>query len=69
MIITVYPTCRLFADDWIDCLLYQQLCTPDDATILQQDLYNQEQWADKWLMKFNPTKCIILTVTHKTNPL
>ena len=56
----VNSTCPLFADD---CLLYWQVNTPNDAAILHQDLYNLEQWAEKWFMKFNPAKCVILTVT------
>ena len=59
----VNSTCRLFADD---CLLYWGVNTPNDAAILQQDLHNLEQWAEKWFVKFNPTKCVILTVTNKT---
>ena len=57
----VNSSCCLFADD---CLLYQRVNTPND--ILQQDMHNLEQWAEKWLMKFNPIKCVILTVTNKT---
>ena len=56
----VNSTCCLFADD---CLLYWQVNTPNDAAILHQDLYNLEQWVEKWLMKFNR---VILTVTNKT---
>ena len=33
-------------------LLYWQVNTPNDAAILQQDLHDLEQWAEKWLMKF-----------------
>jgi len=62
----VKSTCRLFADD---CLLYRSIATTDDIDIIQQDLYCLEQWANKWLMKFNTMKCVALTVTNKTHPI
>ena len=36
---------------------------------LQSDLITLEQWASKWIMVFNPTKCEFLRVTNKTNPI
>ena len=59
-------SCRLFADD---CLLYWRIHTPHDADVLQQDLLSLEQWADRWLMKFNPIKCVVLKVTNKICPI
>ena len=38
-------------------------------TILQRDLNTLSEWANKWLMSFNPSKCVHLTITRKTNPL
>ena len=58
----VNSSCRLFADD---CLLYQHIHTPHDADVLQEDLLSLEQWANRWLMKFNPIKCVMLTVINK----
>ena len=36
---------RLFADD---CLLYREVKSQSDHTILQQDLHNLENWASEW---------------------
>ena len=54
----VTSTVRLFADD---CLLYRPIRTPDDQVKLQQDLHALTTWATTWGMKFNPSKCHILT--------
>ena len=48
---------RLFADD---CLLYRTIKSMQDHTILQNDLKNLEEWADKWGMRFNAKKCFVL---------
>ncbi len=55
---------RLFADD---CLLYCKV-TSADQLLLQQDLAKLEQWSLKWGMKFNATKCYIVTVSRHTEP-
>jgi len=34
-----------------------------------RDLNTLTEWASKWLMSFNPTKCVHLTITRKANPL
>ena len=62
----VNSTCRLFADD---CLLYRQIDSVSDANILQQDLNSLEVRGKTWLMQFNPTKCVVLTVTNKLSPI
>ena len=36
---------------------------------LQQDLNNLEVWSSKNSIQFNPSKCKILTVTRKRNPI
>ena len=51
---------RLFADD---CLLYRNIKTERDHTILQQDLANLEIWAKNWGMHFNAKKCYILSIS------
>ena len=53
---------RLFADD---CILYRLIKTQHDAELLQQDLLSMEKWEHDWLMRFNASKCSILTVTNK----
>ena len=53
----ITSSCGLFADD---CLLYRKIETNSDRKVLQQDLYNVEMWARKWLMTFNVDKCEVL---------
>ena len=57
---------KLYADD---VLLYSTISTPDDCHQLQADLNTLEQWAKKWNMIFNPSKCEFLRVTIKANPI
>ena len=57
---------RLFADDTI---LYNSIRNENDTLILQEDLNALEKWEGKWQMSFNVSKCHLLTVTRKTNPL
>ena len=55
---------RLFADD---CVLYRNIYTPSDCTILQDDLDSLAGWESEWQMKFNVAKCHSMRVSH--NPL
>ncbi len=55
---------RLFADD---CLIYRDITCTEDQIELQRDLTTLENWATKWGMKFNPTKCYILSVSRSTS--
>ena len=57
---------KLYADD---VLLYTTINTVDDCHRLQNDLITLEQWARKWNMVFNPTKCEFLRVSNKINPI
>ena len=57
---------KLYADD---TLIYRIINSAEDITILQRDLNTLSEWANKWLMSFNPSKCVHLTITRKTNPL
>ena len=50
---------RLFADD---SLIYREIHCPTDQSILQHDLTSLEQWAVKWGMKFNASKCNIMHI-------
>ena len=38
---------RLFADD---CVVYQQIDSPQDHVILQEDLNNLFDWSNTWQM-------------------
>jgi len=55
---------KLYADD---VLLYSTITSPDDCHRLQADLKILEQWAKKWNMIFNPSKCEFLRVSNKVN--
>ena len=49
-----------------DTLLYRVINTPNDISILQADLDSLSQWAEKWQMTFNASKCAHLTIrAHK----
>ena len=50
---------RLFADD---TLIYSTIESYNDAAKLQSDLTVFQEWAQKWQMKFNPSKRL-LTLT------
>ena len=45
---------RLFADD---TLIYNTIESYNDAAKLQSDLTALQEWAQKWQMKLNPSKC------------
>ena len=45
----VSSSCRLFADN---CILYRQINSVTDATILQNDLTELKNWEKVWKMKF-----------------
>ena len=57
---------RLFADD---CLLYRPINCKQDQVTLQEDLASLQQWAEKWLMKFNPHKCYMLRLARSKTPI
>ena len=57
---------RLFADD---SLLYREIRSIQDGTILQEDLQTLVEWSATWQMKFHPLKCYHLRVTKKETPL
>ena len=49
----------LFADD---TKIMSQITSREDACVIQNDLDLLEKWSDKWLLKFNPAKCHVLTM-------
>ena len=49
----------LFADDM---KIYRVITKKEDAKSLQDDLHGLEKWSDKWLLKFHPDKCHVLTL-------
>ena len=48
----------LFADD---SKLYSAIRSAEDIHALQRDLVRLEAWSDKWLLKFHPDKCHVLS--------
>ena len=48
-------------------LLYRSIDSIQDSIALQQDLNTLQDWANKWLMVFNPTKCELIRITNKRN--
>ena len=54
---------RLFADD---CLVYRKISSFEDQLALQRDLDALEVRASTWGMKFNPSKCNILSITRSS---
>ena len=56
---------RLFADD---CVCYRTIETEDDCRKLQDDIEHLGQWAATWGMRFQPTKCSIITFARKKTP-
>ena len=58
---TVKSQVRLFADD---CLLYREINNFSDHHTLQEDLAQLELWAHTWGMRFNATKCYIMSLAR-----
>lgn len=53
---------RLFADD---CVLYSAIKSPDDNSILQDDLNTIALWCNNWLMPLNLSKCKLISFSRK----
>ena len=56
----------LYADD---SKVFRPITSLVDSMALQQDLNNLEVWSSKNSIQYNPSKCKILTVTRKRNPI
>ena len=61
----IKSTLKLYTDD---ALLYREIHSPEDSKILQEDINMLQQWAECWMMNFNPVKCEYLRVTNKSSP-
>ena len=57
---------RLFADD---CLIYRNIYSINDQIQLQKDLDALFNWGMQWGMRFNPSKCNILSSFNCSTPL
>ena len=60
----ITSTLKLYADN---VLLYRSIDSVQDSIALQQDLNTLQDWVNKWLMVFNPTKCELIRTTNKRN--
>ncbi len=47
----------MFADD---AKIMRRIRTEKDSMRLQDDLDKLKEWSDKWLLKFNPSKCKVM---------
>ena len=47
----------------LDCLLYRTITTDEDTSQLQRDLDQLQEWATKWQLRFNVSKCTIMRFT------
>ena len=56
---------RLFADD---CLLYRPIDSPRDQLLLQQDLAALETWTEDLDMRFNVSKCYLMSIHRSKHP-
>ena len=56
---------RLLADD---CLLYRQIHSPRVQLLLQQDLAALETLAEDWDMRFNVSKCCLMSINRSEHP-
>jgi hypothetical protein len=65
-------TCQTGFNQQYDCLLtiplHVTISSDADAANLQQDLDKLAEWESKWLMKFHPEKCNVLTISKKRIP-
>ena len=53
----------MFADD---INIFRSMKSEDDHKHLQDDLTLLEEWTNKWLLKFHPDKCKVLTIGNKS---
>jgi hypothetical protein len=49
-------------------IAYVTISSDADAANLQQGLDKLAEWESKWLMKFHPEKCNVLTISKKRSP-
>ena len=56
----------LFADD---TKILRSIKCRDDAIELQSDITALEEWSNKWLLKFNPKKCHVLSLGKIENTM
>ena len=50
-------------------ILYWRIHSSQDSISPQEDLDRLQQWEKEWQMSLNPTKCVMVTITRKRNPI
>jgi hypothetical protein len=45
--------------------LYRDIANQSDMEIIQNDINNLFKWSDKWLLRFHPDKCKVLSIIGK----
>ena len=57
---------RMFADD---TKIWTKIACSEDVDKLQKDLDNLSSWSTRWLLQFNPEKCVhvVMHVGHSDN--
>ena len=60
---TVLSQVFLFADD---TKMYRQIQDASDRHTFQEDISKLQEWADKWLLRFHPDKCNLMTIGRET---
>ena len=58
----ITSTVKLYADN---VFLYKLIDSLQDSIALL--IYTRQDWVNKWLMVFNPTKCKLIRITNKRN--
>lgn len=51
---SVSSSISLFADD---CVVYREIASDLDISILQSDINSISNWCDSWLMELNMSRC------------
>ena len=52
---------KMFADD---TKIWTKITGSDDIDKLQSDLDSLGSWSSKWLLQFNPAKCVVMHIGH-----
>ena len=60
---TVLSQVFLFTDD---TKMYRQIQDASDRHTFQEDISQLQKWADKWLLRFHPDKCKLMTIGRDT---
>jgi len=63
---TIECPMALYADD---SKCYKQISSPADCISLQHDIDNMVEWSVTWMMKFNTSKCNVLTICRSKTPV